>query len=60
LDICFFILFFAICLLCHAQVRKDTRLAPLFHTVSDEKLGGAWEHSYQVALDDQKTNRTFI
>ena len=30
----------------HAQVRKDTRLSPLFCNTNDEKLGGAWEWGY--------------
>jgi len=33
-------------------VRKDTRLSPLFHTASDEKLGGAWERGYLEAAND--------
>jgi len=37
---------FATCWLRHAHVRKDTRLSLLFHTVSDGKLGGAWERGY--------------
>ena len=32
--------------LCHAHVRKDTRLSQLVRTASDGKLGGAWERSY--------------
>ena len=33
----------------HAHVRKDTRLSPLFRTVSDGKLGGTWERAYTCA-----------
>ena len=39
----FFLNILAVCRLCDAHVRKHTRLSPLFHTASDEKLGGAWE-----------------
>jgi len=29
-----------------SQVRKDTRLCPLFRAASNRKLGGAWERGY--------------
>ena len=41
---------FAIFRLCHAHMRKDTRLSLLFHTASDEKLGGAWEPVWAFSL----------
>ena len=34
---------FAICLICHAHMTKDTRLSLHFCTASNEKLGRAWE-----------------
>ena len=45
---------FAIFLLRHANVRKDTRLSPLYRTASDRKLGGAWEQGWA----DLHTRRT--
>ena len=36
-----FLNFLAICQLCHAHVRRDTRLSPLSHTVNDKKLDRA-------------------
>ena len=45
----FFILnYFAICWLCHARVRTDTRLSQLFRAASDEKLGGAWKQGCTI------------
>ena len=34
---------------CSHDNKKNTRLSPLFHTASDEKLGGAWEWGYGPA-----------
>ena len=36
--------------LCHADVRKDTRLPLLFHPASDGKLAGAWEWGLLLRL----------
>ena len=41
---------FAIFRLCHAHVKKDTRVSPLFHTASNGKLGGIWEQGYDLAM----------
>jgi len=48
MKLCFFdVNFLAICRLCHPHVRKDTRLSPLFHTASNETLGGASDRGYE-------------
>ena len=43
-------LIFAIFLLRHVHVRKDTRLSPLFHIASDGKLGGAGNEAIKGLL----------
>ena len=47
----FIVNFFSICRLCHAHVRKDTRLSPISRTASDENLGGALGNGARLMTD---------
>ena len=43
-----FVLFFIHLLITSCHMRKDTRLSLLFHTVSNKRLGWAWEQGYEL------------